>query len=318
VTALSDPAQQLAQTLAGLEHYQELTDKGTELVARGEEAELGYTSSYLKMPLAIAEAKLGENENAVRTADSIIDTFEQLDMTGLNLGLAYETRASVAIILSDQKYFKTYARLCAEQYRAGHNQALTVKYEKLMQDACQADLTVSTELEHAADVLSRHEKTVYSMVVSMMTHCSNREQRMRTTLDVLVKSSNSLGGFLYTVQQNSPVLSANNCKYKPSNKIDGLVRNYLISEVESNSDHTVVSDATAYSSDMDFEWKNEEGAVFHPLLLGHSGEEGYIVTGVAVLLVNPDSLFKFPGDEIIALSRSLTDSGEVDPILATI
>lgn len=306
------------RTMVGLERYQEAKHTGYKLVAEGEEVGLGYTISYLKMPLALAEARLGDTENAARTADWIVDTFEQLGLTGLNLGLAYETRARIAIISNDQNNFKTYARLCAEQYRAGHNQALTVKYETLMQDACQADLTVSTELEHAADVLSRHEETVYSMVASMMTHCNNRDQRMRTTLDMLTRSSNSLGGFLYTVQQNLPILSANNCKYKPSHKIEGLVRSYLISEVESESDHTIAGDETAFSSNADFEWKNEEGAVFHPLLLGHSAEAGYAVTGVAVLLINPDRLFKFPGDEVVALSRSLADSGDIDPIITSI
>lgn len=306
------------RTLFALQRYQEVKDRANELIERGELVEIGYVLNYLKMQLALAEAELDETENAVRHAQEVIDAFEKLGLTGLNLGLAYETRARVAVIVEDKKVFTTYARLCAEQYRAGHNQALTIKYEKLVQDAAQAELTVSSEIEHAVDTVSSREQSVYDLVVGMMTQCRDRAERMRATLDLLSKSSNSSGGFLYTIKEGAPVLSANSCIYKPTKKLETTVRSYLSSEIAISSDNTVASSDSGSSSSAILDWTNEEGAVFHPLLLAHNSNEGFVLAGVAVLLVNPNRLFRFPGEEVVSVSRSLVETGDVEPIVTAL
>ena len=77
---------------------------------------------------------------AVELADMLIQSWKSLGTVGLNLGLAYETRARVALAMKEQQDFATYARLCAEHYRAKRNPALAAKYARLIHEAEKAGM----------------------------------------------------------------------------------------------------------------------------------------------------------------------------------
>ena len=63
---------------------------GERYLAFADQRALGYVRNYLRMPLALADAALGNHACAATTAETIIDSFQSLGTTGLNLAVAFE------------------------------------------------------------------------------------------------------------------------------------------------------------------------------------------------------------------------------------
>jgi tetratricopeptide (TPR) repeat protein len=81
------------QTLIELERYSEAESEGRRFLQAAQKQDLGFMCNYIRIPLAVAEAKRGNFESAVGTAETAIETFRALGSTGVNLGLAHEARA---------------------------------------------------------------------------------------------------------------------------------------------------------------------------------------------------------------------------------
>jgi hypothetical protein len=69
-----------------------------------------------------------------------IESWKNAGATGLNLGLVYENRARIAIILNDSDVFDIHSKRCAEEYLGKNNPALAAKYDKLIQEARKAGI----------------------------------------------------------------------------------------------------------------------------------------------------------------------------------
>ncbi|MBN1656314.1 MAG: hypothetical protein JXA30_21270 [Deltaproteobacteria bacterium] len=91
------------QTLLALGRDKETEAEARKFLKAAKKENLGYVEAYLLMPLAIAQVKMGDYENAVETAETAINVFTALGTKGLSLGLAYETRARVAILMGDRR-----------------------------------------------------------------------------------------------------------------------------------------------------------------------------------------------------------------------
>jgi len=292
-------------TLVALWRFEEARTEGKELLHVAEKEELGYDCVYLKMPLALAEANLGNYENAVQYSQSVLDTFKSLGSTGLILGLAHETRARVAILMQDKDSFMTHAKLCAEHYNSGHNAALTAKYEKLMRQAAHAEFGYAALSTSMSD-LDDHSTMLTSQKITDMLHSIEGPELAQVSLRILVNRCNCLGGSLYTVQHQCPVLCAQQGNYEQPDNIDQLVQNFLSSHTESEEDETDFLDETSSSSSDISEWTDHQGQKLYPILLGHYTEEKFVISGLAVLLLDPSKPFKYPNDVIMSISQALT------------
>jgi hypothetical protein len=51
--------------------------------------------------------------------------------------------------------------------------------------------------------------------------------------------------------------------------------------------------------------------VYHPVLLGHYTRSCFAITGLAVLLFDPNKRFKYPADRIDTVSRLLMNTGRI-------
>jgi hypothetical protein len=265
------------------------------------------------MPLAVAEAKQGNNADAVVIADSAIEAFKGFSKTGLSLGLAYETRARVALLMNDRETFLSYAILCAEQYKVGHNPALTAKYEKLMQEARQAKVGIPGELAEAAGLSALSGDTVLRLITNLFDECKGPQARAERALELLVKQSNCLGGYLYTIQNDGPSLSAQLGDSAPFAGLDALVQECLSAEIEGTNDMTMASAASEIVSSVTerTDWSGQQGENYHPVVIGHRTPKGFAVAGLAVLLVDPSKTYIFPGKIVAAISKSLVDAGDI-------
>jgi len=297
------------RTLIEMGQHEQALSLGRDAVEAAEKAELGYMVNYIKMPLALAEAKAREFEHAIVDADAVIQSFESMGSTGINLGLAYEIRAKVASFMKDKTAFSKYADRCAEQYSAYGNPALTARYEKLAQSI--ADSAVPYSKQPGISVANR------TLVSDRLAACQNAEERAQCVLKIILEKTSATEGFLYTMRKEGPVLSAVVGAYRPTKEFDQKVRDYLTAEIDDASDATMSAVDEESTSRTTTAWTGYDARQYRPILLGHHTLDGYTVTGLAVISSSKNDRMVFPADIIIALSTELLQSGDVELHLST-
>jgi hypothetical protein len=92
-------------------------------------------SDGLVFMLALAETKCGDPHTACARIERLIEQQIEFGVTGLKLGLIYETRAQIAIWSHDEPAFEHFARLTAHQYRYGARCPLGARYDALIHEA---------------------------------------------------------------------------------------------------------------------------------------------------------------------------------------
>lgn len=270
---------------------------------------------YIQQPLALAEATLKHNETAVKHADAVLAALGAIGASGVILGLAYETRARVAILTLDHVAFDTYAELCANRYRPGGNPALAVKYEKLMHDARRAGIVVTSDVTRIAHEQELSQQTAMSVATSL-GECQGPQQRARRALELMLKESGAAGGLLYTLQRSGPVLAAQTGPQQPPARIDAFVVDFLSAELDEVCDVTITEVDTADRTAEERGWKGPDGDRFIPCILSHRTDAGYCVTGVLVLCEEGRKKLETPYGLLRVLSRSLSDAGDVATAIA--
>jgi tetratricopeptide (TPR) repeat protein len=301
-----------------LGRFQEARRRGREALAVAQNAHLGISCNLIASSLALVEAELGEFKGAIEKLQTVIERYQSEGVTGLYLGLAYETRARVAIRERDDRGFMLYAEKCAEQYKSGRNPALVAKYEKLIQEAQRTALRVTDTLVHAAEVSDVGQATAMTIVADFFGNCHGPQERAERALGLLVEQSHCLGGYLYTVQKAGPVLVARVGFEAAPAEMDAMVGSYLADELEGGEGVTVQGDPADGLANQNESWNLRQFEQYRPLVLGHHTERGYSITGVAVLVKDPTRIFAIPGDAATALSKSLFDAGDVTAIVAAV
>jgi tetratricopeptide (TPR) repeat protein len=298
------------KTLFALRRYHEARTKGRELLEIAEKKDIGYPCHYLGMPLALAEALLDDFDNAVRLSEAAIDDFKTLGTTGLNLGLAYETRAYVAIRMNDYDALKTYAELCAVEYKVGSNRALSVKHARLMEKARRVSLIPAGVDLDSIDASSSSSAMSVGELTSVLQSSKGSRERAQRALELLVKKSRSLGGFMYLRNEQGPVLAAENGSFPCPAGMDKVAEEYLLSELGESMEVTVTKSDDASSSSEISRWKFGQGEQYQPVLLAHFSGQDFTITGLVVLLLDPGGRFVFPAEAAAAVSRVLFEADD--------
>ena len=312
----ADAAGAKLKTLNDLGEYQQARDEGERNFAAARAADLGYASLGLRLPLALAQARLGQHAEAVANADAVIAYFEQLGSTGLNLGLAYETRARVASIAQDKAAFEQYAAKCAGQFASAANRALMARYATLLREARQAIVELSSEMEAAADVeASKMHSTMASQVTMMLRSCHTPAERSQRMLELLAQQSGVRLGFLYGVVGQTPVISAKLGHHELPARIDALAREYLFNEIN-EQDVTKSGEELQTTETVNAEWTGEHGERYRPVPLSHPTDEGFAIVGLALLVIEREMSFVYPAQLASELSRFAFDSGDMSVLLA--
>jgi tetratricopeptide (TPR) repeat protein len=180
------------EILMHLEQNEEAKRDGEKYLEASKAAGLCVMEDRLSVPLALAEAKLGEFNAAVERLERVIHGRNWLSSTGLNLGWAYEVRARIAIWMRDQVGFARAAMACAREYGLGRGgSTFAPKYEALRAEARQAGLTSASELPPAAS-----PDTVASYL-STLSGNTAVEDRMSLALALIVSAAGARSGALY-------------------------------------------------------------------------------------------------------------------------
>jgi serine/threonine-protein kinase len=291
--------------LVDLGRFDEALAAGTLHATNAKKANLEFNEVYVRMPFAVAQAQLGLPE-AVQTADEVVDQMRAFSVTGVNLALAYETRARVAIELQDQVAFDLFSTLCNDEIVDTANPALSARFQRLRR-AAQAKSLVTLPPQAQGS----NEFTLLDMRATLLS-CKSPEERAHAMLTHLAKRSGATDGYLYRVGGATPQLVATIGGSKPSPGLQSIVQDYIAAE-------TLGEDASTGDETMEgrTDWSRLTDAVYRPVLLGHYVGEKFAITGLAVFAMTADQAFAYPQEAASELSLLSVELGDVTSYLVT-
>jgi hypothetical protein len=194
----------------------EAAERGLGYIADCEREQLeGHRLALLRV-VGEALTRISRLPEALRMLDEHIALHEAQGTRGLQLGLAHEARARVAIANHDEAGVRHHAQLCAQEYKGARNPALSSKYKGLMREAESAGLLLTTGVQQALATSGQAVEGERSggmqsadhTLSSRMLGCVDRAERAREGLRVLVESTGAAGGFLFDIAQGSLSLLA--------------------------------------------------------------------------------------------------------------
>jgi hypothetical protein len=275
-----------------------------------EQAGLGYVCNFIKMPYALALAEAGEFARAEISADEVVESFQAMGSRGLNLVLAYETRARVAISAKDSAAYETFAQLCSGECRRGGSRVLQAKYERLSRAAVSAAVLISdAPPSNTLATLSRTQLT------SVLVGCDKPSERAERTLALLLRASSVSEGYLYLVGERGPELCAQMGPVPAPLGLLPAVAACIDTELQERDLSTRSLEAEEVRP-AHMLYTGEHGQRHQLILMSHQVSAGFAITGVAALLVKQEVKFVHPGPLAAHLSRLTLDAGDVTPILS--
>ncbi|HKU36706.1 MAG TPA: ATP-binding protein, partial [Polyangiales bacterium] len=263
------------------------------------QAELGCTAEPLWQALALCQAHLGLRV-AAQTAEESIQRTLARGVTGLNLGIAYETRARVALLLQDGSGFDQHAELCYEAYGCYRNPALLAKYRRLRQEGERRLPVPKSERPGAAEQFVTRTGIP---LTTALDQCRGTAERARMALGMLVGEAGAGGGHLFGLGVEQAECLATVGELGPPESLLARVTDYLLAQAHDTP--TTSSDAQASDAD----WLDPQGRRYRAVLLCHEAAGSWVVMGVALLALRETGEYRPPAQMASAISRYLADNG---------
>jgi hypothetical protein len=278
--------------LLGLDRLEEVRARGEAYLVECAQRGIGYEQNYVRMPLAVALARLGAREDAVHQCETILETFDSLGTRGMNIGLTFETRARVSLELADNEAFGRFAALAANHFRTGKSTALAAKHERLMRDARQREEIAGTGAR-MHDVGPRETESV----VRLLETSSTDQERLAGALTLLLQSTGATEGVLFGSEDGQLVLRARFGDDVPNDVMASAQRFW--------DDQCRLDDMTAVTDGVgsDDEYYRADQRQYHPVLLSHHIGGVLALTGMALLATTRHTGFKHPGALAVHVSR---------------
>lgn len=294
--------------LLKLERASQALTEGRELLSGARAADLSPSSHSLLEAMARVCADNGLHDEARQLADEAVAQLEDFRAGGLVLGGAYETRARVALAAGDQATFDTFARQSAAIYRAGRNPLLSARYAALMASAADTRITISDDVQHAADWRAR------TLQALSHNHFNTSGARANAALRSLLDLTGAIGGFIYTVQRDGSTLMAQEGAVAAPRDLDELVTKFLERLTTEHDDVTLAHTIAPGDAPVAI-WRNARGEAFTPFVLMHTSSRGTEITGIVALCGVTDSI-RVSRRLLSEVSEALQNSGDVATLLA--
>jgi hypothetical protein len=245
------------------------------------------------MPLAIAHARLGAEDDALRHCALVDATFRDLGTRGMNLGLACETRARVAMERSDWSGFQRFAALTGDHFRGGTSAPLAAKHQRLLRDAQRRDPArrVSGSATNDADA-------EIASVAMALAACATPEDRLSRALTMLLERSGASEGALLTPDGGQLVVRAQVGDA-------GVPSSVLASAQQFWEAQCHLADATEITAGTETGSSTYDAGdrSYHPILLSHQVSGGLALTGIALAVPAHGNAFRHPAHLAVTVSR---------------
>jgi len=280
----------LCEVLLNLERTAEARDVAVAALAVCDELEIVSYSSELRRLLALAEAKLGDVPAAVARLEQLIAAQLKLGVTGLRLGLSYESRAQIAIWSGDKQAFEEYAQLTAREYRHGANCPLGARYERLVNEARRSGFQAGVALDDFALTTMAESSLsgaadVQSVVLHALGDAKELSERYLRALRLVCRSRAAHGGHLYVPASDGVRLVASCDLAKPAEPLAQRVSEYLEQEEDRFDTLTIVAELTAPtdSANATAQRTSVDGVDYELLLLSCVHDQTPRIAGVVAI-----------------------------------
>lgn len=293
-------------TLCDAARFDEARSLGQAMVTGAESAGIGVQAALIRMPLALATARLGEGSEARALAQRCVEDYTALGVTGLNLGQAYETVARVAGIAGDTPAFEAAAELCSVEYTRHRNAALASKVRRLWRDHGR----LAPDLPGGARMAASISKTTTSIseLRSVMAACSDASARLDGGLWLLVRAARADGAFLFTRGEGQLKERARVGETPLDGGVEDLAGNFL----DEVLGHDVTQTGAANSDPATPTLSLQVGEhFFHPLLLSHGADGALAITGCVIIATREATIGVDP-ELASSISLALCNAGDLD------
>jgi hypothetical protein len=282
--------------LAALGQAQQACEAGASYLRAAEEADLGYLCNYIRMPLAIALSRCGEHEPAKQLANSSLSGYRELGATGLNLLLAYDACARVALATGDRSEFDSVIALYEDCCQASQSQLMRAKYDRLVWLARVDSLTTPDTDGFAVSTLLADTR-----IASTFSENVQSSVRVERSLQMLLAASGASQGALYLNRESGLQLAAATGEDERLLHLATMIRGFVESELQDGNTAT----ATLFDLRAPGPATGIEGCDL--VLLSHHVTSGFVITGVAALVCQSNATFIHPGALAARLSGLLAD-----------
>lgn len=292
---------------------------GRQYLQTCERERLGIALVNVRVRLVELLSAGGQHDEAVTVIDGVIASAEQIGCAGLALGSLYESRARVAIRMSDTEAFDRAAQHCAAEYQKARNPALSARFARLLDDALQAHVAEGETAQDYRQLLALPAaETEYNTVHSRMLECVDTSDRARCALSLMLQSTDSDAGYLFGVRDRHAVLlaalpelpaDADMCDW-----VDDCLQSALGADEFVTSD--LHGDSATQSTGMPLRYTSSEGHDLDPVFLIASRDHVSEIAAVLVLRVaagsrSVASRMTVPVGLMRELARELLDHGDV-------
>jgi hypothetical protein len=277
---------------------------GESYLQRAEHAGLGAMVSYVKLPLALALAERGQLQRAQQLTTEVLAVLSTLGASGLNVVLAHETAARIALLAQDFTRFEQHCRTC-ESLAAGQNaRALVARCEKLKRHgrARRARLEATGHGQHASQG---------PLDEILRADVPPRERAVRI-LEWLVASSHARGGILFVQQMRRLTQCAQTPDAQPGAALQAELERFMFAQTSADQHTQSLTGDDAREPGRDLLQVDEHGDRYRAVLLGHQSSLGFVASGVAVLIESESGKLSLRANVIARASEELARCEDVE------
>ena len=168
----------------------------------------------LEIALAVAEARLGERDQATRRADDVVARAEKRRMAGILLMEIRAERAQVAQLLEDEAAFESAAKKVGDMAVKVDSIAFATKLSSILRLSLGAGFEPVDAAVGTLRVRPR-EPELDPKLQTELELCRGAEERAKRVLSTMLRHSGVSQGFLYVSQPEGPVLAASRSNEAP-------------------------------------------------------------------------------------------------------
>jgi hypothetical protein len=272
----------------------------------------------LQLGLAHAHALAlrGDHAEAARLADEMIAGMHAEGASAILFGVAFETRARIALASGDGPGFQRFAELWGRELAQGKNPVLNARHARLLDDA-RASRSGPPPAHHAAPALiPESADSEYRTVYSRLQECYDRADRARCALTILLQQLESFTGYLYGADPSGVTLLASLPDGSPEAELEDWVARWSSAEIASLTADVDTGDGDeAGSPAVPDRYTDQDGRRFAPIVLyGRSELECRLA---AVLATHADQ----PGQPLVdrelgtRIANQLLEHGDVEGVI---
>jgi hypothetical protein len=265
--------------------------------------------------VALALARFGHYDEALRALGSALDFAEAQGRTGYALGALYETRAQIALWMDDRENFDAAVLRCAQGYEPDKYPAMRSMLARLIDEGRQHGVTPNEAVAAIRDsTRPATAEAEYETIHSRIAECVDLPDRARCALTLLLQSTLGSTGYLYGTSQAHELQLLAALPDQPSPELEHWIQQYAVEALEGEDDETgsVSSEVSVQKNELaPMRFVDSDGRSFDAALLFDETKEGRAL--VAALVLQVDSLSRsLPSQDLRKrIARELTLHGDV-------